>query len=161
MAEGFTKLFSSITDSTIWSEDNETRIVWITLLAMSDGEGYVAAAIPGIAKRANVSIQAVEVALRKFQQPDPYSRSKEHEGRRVAEVERGWFILNYRRFREIRDNEARKEQNRAAQRKHRASKSKLRQQIESFDMTTKGELAPAEVYEEQDDMAWTREPANG
>lgn len=154
MSEGFTKLFSSITDSTIWSEDNETRIVWITLLAMSDGEGYVAAAIPGIAKRANVSIQAVEAALRKFQQPDPYSRSKEHEGRRVAEVERGWFILNYRRFREIRDKEARKQQNRVAQRKHRA-KSKLRQQIESFDMATKGELAPPEVYEGQEDMEWT------
>lgn len=29
---GYTKLFNSILDSTIWGESDETRLVWITLL---------------------------------------------------------------------------------------------------------------------------------
>ena len=40
---GFTKLFQSILTSSVWSEDNETRIVWITMLALADQNGSVSA----------------------------------------------------------------------------------------------------------------------
>jgi hypothetical protein len=100
MSENFTKLFASITDSSVWMEDSDTRIVWVTLLAMADANGYVGSSIPGIAARAHVSLDVTERALAKFQAPDKYSRSKAHEGRRIAEVDRGWKLLNYRSFRE-------------------------------------------------------------
>lgn len=115
MSESFTKLFSSITDSSIWAEDDGTRIVWVTLLAMADKRGYIGAAIPGIAARARVSLEVAERALEKFQQPDRYSRSQEHEGRRLAPAERGWQLLNYPKFREKLDEETRKENNRLYQ----------------------------------------------
>jgi hypothetical protein len=102
MSEGFTKLFSSITDSSVWMEDSDTRIVWVTLLAMADADGYVGASIPGIASRARVPLDVTERALERFQQPDKYSRTKEHEGRRIAEAERGWLILNHGAYRENR-----------------------------------------------------------
>ena len=117
--ETFTKLFASITDSTIWSEDNETRIVWITMLAMCDRHGYVAASVPGLAARARVSIEATEAALAKFMAPDKYSRSQEYEGRRVEAVDRGWNILNHGRFMEMRDEEARREYDRKRKRDQR------------------------------------------
>jgi hypothetical protein len=37
----FTKLLSSITDSTIWGESDGVRIVWVTMLAMADRRGRV------------------------------------------------------------------------------------------------------------------------
>ncbi len=77
ITSSFTKLFSSITDSSIWSESSDTKVIWVTMLAMCDQFGRVNAAIPGLAKRAGVSIEATETALNKFLSPDPYSRTKE------------------------------------------------------------------------------------
>jgi hypothetical protein len=109
LGESYAKLLSSITDSSVWDEDNETRIVWITLMAMANKYGYVGASVPGIARRARVPIEAVEVALGKFQSPDPHSRSPEFEGRRVERVERGWLLLNYTRIRTSDPREAARE----------------------------------------------------
>jgi hypothetical protein len=119
---GFTKLFSSITASTIWCEDHATRIVWVTMLAMADRDGYVAASVPGLAAIARVTLEEVEAALEKFRSPDRYSRSREHEGRRIADVDGGWMLLNYSKYREERDAEERREKNARYQRAHRARK---------------------------------------
>jgi hypothetical protein len=105
----FTKLFASITESTIWLEDNETRIVWITMLAMANKNGYVFASEPGLANRARVPLEATIKALEKFMAPDKYSRSPEHEGRRIEKVDGGWRLLNYQKHRAIRDEEERRE----------------------------------------------------
>jgi hypothetical protein len=118
---GFTKIFSSILDSTIWCEPWPIKGVWITMLTMADQYGNVHASIPGLAKRATVSIQECEEALKKFQAPDPYSRTTDFEGRRIEAMDGGWHLLNYTRYREMRDEDVRREQNRLAQRKHRMS----------------------------------------
>lgn len=97
---GYTKLFGSIIASTIWREDNETRVVWITLLAMSDRHGYVAASLPGLSDLARVSIEHTERAIEKLSSPDKYSRSREHDGRRIQQVDGGWLILNHGKYRE-------------------------------------------------------------
>lgn len=116
----FTKLFSSITDSSVWQESSDVRIVWVTLMAMSDPLGRVHAAIPGLARRANVSREATEQALTVFLSPDPDSRSKDHDGRRIEEIQGGWRLLNYATYREMRDEEARKEKNRIYQERFRS-----------------------------------------
>ncbi len=121
---GYTKLFGSILHSSIWSEDNDTRIVWITMLAMCDREGLVAAAIPGLARAANISIEHTQVALKKFHDPDPYSRSKAFEGRRIETVDGGWRLLNHAAYREKMSFEERREYNRIKQQEHRQRKSK-------------------------------------
>ena len=109
MKGSFTKLFQSILDSTIWLEDSDTRVVWVTMLAMADRHGFVAAAVPGLARRAGVSLVATESALSKFLSPDPYSRSKEHDGRRIEEGDGGWYLLNYSKYREKFDEDERRE----------------------------------------------------
>lgn len=116
----FTKLFSSITESTIWAEANHVRIVWITMLAMADRQGRVYATIPGLAGRARVSVEECEEALTKFLSPDKYSRSKDHEGRRIEDIDGGWLLLNYERYRALRDHEADKEKKRKWAKKSRA-----------------------------------------
>ncbi len=124
MAEGFAKLFSSILRSSVWQEPASTRLVWITLLAMSDRNGYVGASIPGIATAAGVTLQEAETAINTFLAPDRYSRSREHEGRRLAEADRGWTLLNYARFRDLRDVEARKAWDRERKRADRSGQKR-------------------------------------
>ena len=108
MQPTYTKLFSSITDSTIWCESADTRVVWITMLAMCDRFGRVAASIPGLAKRSQVTLKNTEIALELFLSPDKYSRTKDHEGRRIEEIPGGWRLLNHSMYRDLRDEEDRK-----------------------------------------------------
>lgn len=95
----FTKLFSSITASTIWNEPDRTRIVWITMLAMADRDGHVAASIPGLAVLARVPVESVITAIESFLLPDQWSRTKDHDGRRIEAVDGGWNLLNYDKYR--------------------------------------------------------------
>jgi hypothetical protein len=122
MSSGYTKLFSSITDSTIWQEPSDIRIVWITMLAMADQHGYVGASVPGLAARAKVSMEACIKAIEKLHEPDEWSRTKEFEGRRIATVDGGWVLLNHEKYRAIRDADERREQARLAMAKMRAKK---------------------------------------
>jgi len=125
MSMTFTKLFSSITESSIWMQDDHTRIVWIAMLAMSDKRGRVWASVPGLANRSRVPVASVERAISIFLAPDTYSRTKDNEGQRIAEIDGGWRLLNHQKYRDMRDDEDRREQNREAQQRARAKVSKL------------------------------------
>lgn len=122
---GYTKLFSSIIASTIWRESKETKIVWITLLAMANADGRVDASIPGLADMARVTVAECQSALEVLQSPDSFSRSKEFDGRRIEEIPGGFQVLNYAKYRENRDPEVRREQNRQAQARFRAKSNQV------------------------------------
>lgn len=98
---GFTKLDSGIVSSSIWSEPPSTRVVWITMLAMSNSEGMVRASASGIQRLSNVTEEECAHALETLQDPDIDSRSLVHEGRRIERVDGGWLILNYTKYREF------------------------------------------------------------
>ena len=108
----FTKLFSSITESTVWLTPASTRIVWITMLAMADRFGRVYGSVPGLAHRARVSVEECKEALRTFEEPDTESRTKEFEGRRILSFEGGWELLNHAKYRAIQNDEAIRESKR-------------------------------------------------
>lgn len=119
MSVTFTKLFSSITESTVWCEPDRTRLVWITMLAMADRHGRVWAAVPGLANRARVPVEDCRTAIDTFLAPDRDSRTPTHEGRRIEAIDGGWRLLNHEKYREIRDEESTRERKRkymAAQR---------------------------------------------
>ena len=97
----YTKLFQSIVTSTIWTEDDPTRIVWITMLACADKNGEIQASIPGLARIAGVSVEACRSAIEKFLSPDKDSRTKIDGGRRIEEIDGGWALINYRKYRDM------------------------------------------------------------
>jgi len=124
----YVKLFSSILTSSVWGEDMATRIVWITLLALSDKDGNVRSSPSGLARMANVTPDQCNAALLKFLSPDPESGSDEQEGRRIEAIPAGWFIINYAKYRDLQDAETRRAQWRESSRKHRQQTSAKRQQ---------------------------------
>ena len=116
---GYTKLFNSILASTVWREPTATRIVWITLLAMADKDGIAEASIPGLSDFARISIPETREALERLMAPDPDSRSKEFDGRRIEAVDGGWQILNHAKYRAKMGADERREYNRLKQAKYR------------------------------------------
>lgn len=121
MSDTYTKLFSSITESTVWGEPYSTRIVWVAMLAMADARGNVYGAVPGLARRANVTLPEAEAALLSFLSPDPYSRTKTDDGRRIEEIDGGWRLINHAKYGAVRDAEERKEYKRQWDRENRPS----------------------------------------
>jgi hypothetical protein len=129
MSDGFTKLFGSLIHSTIWREADHVRLVWITMLAMVNRDGVVESSVPGLADAARVSLEQCEEALVKLSSPDKYSRSKEHEGRRIAEADGGWALLNHAAYRKRMSAEDQREKGAARVRKHRAAQAPAHQAV--------------------------------
>lgn len=97
---GYTKLFSSIVNSTIWRAADHIRLVWITMLALADRNGIVEASVPGLADAARVSLDECMAALEHLASPDPWSRTAANAGRRIEAVDGGWVILNHGVYRD-------------------------------------------------------------
>lgn len=123
MSMTFTKLFSSITESTVWCEPAGTRLAWITMLAMADRQGRVFASVPGLANRARITLLETEQAIQTFLAPDPYSRTPDYDGRRIAAIDGGWRLLNYSKYRQLRDEGATRELKRDHMRRVRAERT--------------------------------------
>ena len=122
MSITYTKLMSSITESTVWMEPNPTRIAWIAMLAMADRKGRVWGSVPGLANRARISVEEARAAIATFMAPDPDSRTKEHDGRRIEEIDGGWRLLNYEKHRDARDADERRAYMREYMREKRKQK---------------------------------------
>lgn len=118
----WTPLFSSIVLSTVWGEAPHTKIVWITLLALKNKNGFVAGSVPGLARAAVVSTEECRDALRVLEAPDPDSKNHENDGRRISSVDGGWVVLGHRRFQALMKDVSAKIANAKRQAKFRAKK---------------------------------------
>lgn len=80
-----------------------------------------------IAEETGLPRDKVEQAIVNLESPDPESRSPEMDGARIVRMDDhrawGWQIVNYGKYRAIRSEEDRREQNRLAQERFR-NKSK-------------------------------------
>lgn len=119
----YSKLFSSIVTSSIWTESDSTRVLFITLLALADRNGFVYGSKTGLGRIACLNLDAVDEAFAKLLGPDPDSsdrfRNPDNEGRRLEQIDGGFKLINYEYYRGIRNDDDRKVQNREAQRRFR------------------------------------------
>jgi len=116
----YVKLFSQILDSSIWLESDQTRIVWITLLAAMDQDGFARFACEqNLAHRAHVEIEPCLAALDVLESPDPDSSDPEFDGRRIERVPGGWLVLNAEKYRQLATVENRREKDRERQQRKR------------------------------------------
>ena len=155
---GYTKLFSSILASTIWKQSNPTRIVWITMLAMADKDGVVEASVPGLADMARVSIDDAVEALKNLESPDEWSRTKEHEGRRIEPIDGGWIILNHAKYRNKINADERREYLRIKQRESRARLSTTVNNCQSRSTLSTQAEAEAEAEAKKKDVGQIDDP---
>jgi hypothetical protein len=119
----YNKLFTKILDSSVWLEPTPTRIVWVTLLAAMDENGFCPFAAAGnVANRARVSVDEAKAAIQTLEDPDPDSSDPEHEGKRIERVPGGWMVLNAAKYRLTATRVQAQEKTKERVRRHRAKK---------------------------------------
>lgn len=123
---GYTKVFATILDSTVWGLSKEARLLWITMLVKKNREQIVEASVPGLANAARLTLDETERSLVELAAPDKYSRTKEHDGRRIREVPGGWLILNGEKYRDMLSLEERREYKRKKQQEYRDKQAALK-----------------------------------
>ena len=119
----YAKVFEQIFDSSI-AEDWKTRLVFEDLLVLADKNGVVDRTHEAISRRTNVPLDVVQSSISKLEQPDPNSRSKENEGRRLVRLDEhrtwGWMIVNYSYYRSLATEEQRREKTTNRVKRYRA-----------------------------------------
>lgn len=148
----FALLWGKILDSSLWvKESKETRLVWVTILAMKDVEGRVFASVIGLADRAKVTLEECKTALGIFLSPDPDDTSKVEDGKRLREIPGGWQVINNDLYRFSTEEKRefwrqQKAEQRARKEAAKSTKKKSRKSVE----TVGGERGLADVNEHCD-----------
>ena len=99
--------------------------IFMCLLALCDAEGIVDITWDALSRRLNCSMGDLRIAIDRLMQPDPSSRSEQHEGRRLILLDPdvrdwGWVIVNYQKYRQQRSADDRREYTKTWMQKERA-----------------------------------------
>lgn len=118
----YAKLFASLYQGTLRGQSDEI-LVFTNLLAHADVDGVVDKHWRAIAEETGLSRERVEAATANLEAPDPESRSSEQDGRRIVRMDPhrgwGWMIVNHGKYKAIKSEEDRRQQNREAQARYR------------------------------------------
>lgn len=116
---GYSKLHSSIATSSLMALPVATRWVWTFMLSQANAQGIVEGSVSGLAIAAHVTLDECQAAIDTFLAPDTYSRTKDLEGRRLIEIDGGWRIVSYPKWRFKLSAEERREYKRAHEQRRR------------------------------------------
>lgn len=117
------KIFDSIYDGTL-AEDWRALVTFQQLIVLCDADGIVDMTPYTISKRTGIPIEHIEAGLRVLENPDPYSRTPDEDGKRIQLLDPdnrpwGWYIVNHAKYRGYHDADAIRVQNRERKRKQR------------------------------------------
>jgi len=82
-------------------------------IILANKDGIVDMTPTAISRRTGIPIEHIKAGIEILESDDPHSRTADHNGKRIIllDDERlwGWYIVNHQKYREIRDEEDRKE----------------------------------------------------
>lgn len=100
---GYTPLFDSMLTGTLYGRWPHTGI-WACLLSRASREGVIDETPQALAAAIGVPVETLMSCIRDFMDPDPDSRSIEHDGRRLALIHEhrtwGWRVINHGKYKE-------------------------------------------------------------
>lgn len=116
------KIFESMYDGTL-ATDWKAMIVFQQFIVLADREGIVDYTPEALNRRTGIPLDIIEHGIKKLQEPDPFSRSPEFKGCRIALLEDhrpwGWMIVNYAHYCQLASSEDRARQSTERSRKWR------------------------------------------
>lgn len=102
----------------------DALVLFMYLVSRADDSGFVRrSGLRVITACTGLTEDEYLAALSELEAPDPASRSKEREGRRLVAEDDGWLIVNFKHYQEIQKEEDRREANRQRVARHRLRKS--------------------------------------
>ena len=100
----FAKVYTQVFDSSI-ADNWKHRHVFEDLLKLCDQTGLLDMTQEAIAARTRMPLEMVCEAIKALSEPDPRSRTHDHEGRRLILLDCkrgwGWKIVNYQKYRSM------------------------------------------------------------
>ena len=121
----YCKLFASLYQGTLRGRSDEI-LVFTNLLAHTTAAGRVDKHFRAIAEETGLSMDRVKQAILVLESPDEESRSPDEDGARLVRMDEhrvwGWRVVNHGKYRAIKDEDDRAEQNRLAQARFRERK---------------------------------------
>lgn len=128
----YAKLFASIYQGTLRG-NTHGLVVFTNMLAHADASGWVDIHPKAIAEETGLTLEQVQAAISELESPDPDSRSPEQDGKRIVRMDEhrswGWIVVNHGKYRAIRSDEDRREQNRLAQQRFREARNKSKPSV--------------------------------
>lgn len=108
-------------------EEVTTRYVFMMMLAIADKYGDVIGTDIAIARTMNVTLSEFVNSVKPLLDPDIDSNSQAEDGRRLVASQngRGYHIVNYKAYRDMKSDDEKREYMRNYMRNRRASKEKL------------------------------------
>lgn len=124
----YAKIFSKIFDSSI-ADDWHQRVVFQDILILCDRDGIVNMTHEAIARRTNVPIEIVRESIKKLESADPQTNTPTEDGRRLERLDEhrdwGWRIVNYAKYRNIKNSEEMRAATRERVKRFRERKKKV------------------------------------
>lgn len=104
MSGGYTPLFDTALDGTLFGRWPHTGI-WTCLLSQKDRNGEIDMHPNLLAAKIGVPVDTLMACIDDFMKPDPGSRTKDHDGRRLELIDPasrnwGWRVLNHAKYRD-------------------------------------------------------------
>ena len=123
----YTKLYKSIFDGSLYGQF-EPLTTFMAMLALANQHGEVDASPARIAGSLGCKLDFVERGIKSLEAPDLHSRTPDHDGRRIMRLKNedgkdrpfGWRIVNYAKYRAIRNEEERRAYKREWDRENRS-----------------------------------------
>lgn len=94
------------TGSLLYNGDESWKaiVTFQQMIILADKDGIVTGNLESLHRKTTVPHDVLEVGIRILEAPDPQSRSRRSEGKRIIRQDNwGWKIVNYKAFRDARD----------------------------------------------------------
>jgi uncharacterized phage protein (TIGR02220 family) len=130
------KIFEQIYDGTL-AENWQALITFQQMIVLCDADGIIDMTPNAISRRTGIPLEHIEEGINFLEKKDPYSRTPNEDGRRIARLDEhrpwGWYIVNHEKYKKMKDNDEIREQNRLRKQRQREKEQKCH--AESRDVT--------------------------
>jgi len=151
----WTPIERQLLESSVWEADPVVRVLWVSVLLIASEpgrNGTVDLTTRSLAARACLSLEDTERALAVLMAPDPQSRSREEDGRRLVPIDPerawGWRVVTWAR---------RKESRLRAMAALRKQRQRSRDRVTNRDTVTHGHAASPREGEREGERERERE----
>lgn len=162
------KIFETMYKGTLYGHW-EAIVTFQQLIVLADADGIVDMTPQAICAHTSIPIDIIEKGLLKLAEPDKWSRTPGEEGKRIVCIDEhrpwGWQIVNYLKYKHLKDSDEVREQNRVRAQRFRdkrngSSRSVTLSNAESrhtdTDIDTRTTLPPSGAFLK----FWTAWPKN-
>ncbi len=105
------KVFESIYDGSLYGHW-EAIVTMQQLIVLADADGVIDMTPQAIAGKTSIPLDILQKGLKILSEPDPYSRSPGSDGVRIQLLDEqrpwGWFLVNHKKYQELRTAEDRR-----------------------------------------------------